>query len=48
MPGIVEVHQLAQGVLHALATDPGQRQQTASELVAEYRQGFAATLAALK
>lgn len=48
MPGAVDAHQLAQGILAALATDPGQRRQTAGKLVAEYREGFAAMLATLK
>ena len=48
MPATVEVHEIAQGIQHALATDPGQRQHTATELVTQYRQGFNAICAGLK
>jgi len=43
-----EVHEIAQGIRHALSIDPRQHRQTARELVAHYRQGYAAISAALK
>lgn len=47
MPATADVHDLAQGIRHALAADPGQLQHTARELVAHYRQGFNAICAGL-
>lgn len=48
MPATVEVHEIVQGIRHALSMDPGQLQQTAGELAAQYRQGFNAICAELK
>ena len=48
MPTTVEVHEIAQGIRHALSTDRTQRLQTAKELVAHYRKGFNAVCAELK
>jgi len=48
MPTIVEVHEIAEGIRHALSTDRTQRLKTARELVAHYRQGFNAICAELK
>jgi hypothetical protein len=48
IPATVEVHEIAGGIRHALATDPEQLKRTASELVTHYRQGFNATSAGLK
>jgi hypothetical protein len=47
MPGIAGVDQIADGMRDALATDPEQRQHTASELAARYRQGYDAIRAVL-
>lgn len=48
IPATVEVHEIAGGIRHALATDPEQLKRTASELVTHYRQGFNATSAEMK
>jgi hypothetical protein len=47
-PATVEVHEIADGVRDALATDPEQRRHTAGKLAARYRQGYDAIRAALK
>jgi hypothetical protein len=47
IPATVDVHDIAQGIRHALAADAGQLQRTARELVTHYRQGFNAICAGL-
>lgn len=48
VPSTVVASHIADGIRYALATAPEQRRRTAGELVAHYRQGFDAVLAALK
>jgi len=40
VPAMVDVGDIAEGIRHALAVDPGQLQRTARRLVTQYRQGF--------
>lgn len=40
VPATVDVSEIAEGIRHALAVDPGQLQSTARRLVTQYRQGF--------
>ena len=47
MPGSVAVDEIATAIGHALASDPERRRQTARQLAASYRRGFAPIRAAL-
>lgn len=47
VPATVDVREIAEGIRHALAVDPGQLQRTARRLVTQYRQGFDAMCAGL-